>query len=48
MKSTHDTVWKSESLILDAGAISQGPIARVTLPQRLPAGFYGRFSALKG
>jgi len=32
--------WKSEALVFDAKDITQGPIARVTLPHRVPAGFH--------
>lgn len=38
---TTDThTWRSECLIFDARAIAEGPMARVRLPQRLPAGFH--------
>lgn len=33
--------WKSETLVFDAKDITQGPIARVQMPHRVPAGFHG-------
>ncbi len=41
--TTDVSTWRSECLIFDAGALSQGPIARVKLPQRLPTGFHTRW-----
>jgi len=32
--------WSSACLVFDARAIEAGPIAEITLPQRLPAGFH--------
>ncbi len=33
--------WSSHCLVLDAKDITQGPIAKIKLPHRLPAGFHG-------
>jgi carotenoid cleavage dioxygenase len=37
---TDSNTWKSECLVFDAKDIPHGPIARVQLPQRVPAGFH--------
>ncbi|RLQ20296.1 dioxygenase [Seongchinamella sediminis] len=37
---TDSNTWKSEALVFDARDITQGPIARVQLPHRVPAGFH--------
>jgi carotenoid cleavage dioxygenase len=37
---TNENTGKSEARILDAGQIEAGPIARVILPARVPAGFH--------
>lgn len=38
--TTDINTWRSECLVFDAREIARGPIARVQLPQRLPAGFH--------
>ena len=35
--------WSSACLVFDARALAQGPIARVKLPERIPAGFHATF-----
>lgn len=35
--------WKSECLVLRANALSDGPVARIKLPGRVPAGFHATF-----
>jgi carotenoid cleavage dioxygenase-like enzyme len=37
---TDSNTWKSEALIFNAKDITQGPIARVQLPHRVPVGFH--------
>jgi carotenoid cleavage dioxygenase-like enzyme len=37
--------WQSECLVLRADALADGPIARVKLPSRVPAGFHATFVA---
>lgn len=37
---TDSNTWKSEALVFDAKDITPGPIARVQLPHRVPAGFH--------
>lgn len=39
---------RSELLIMDAGAVAAGPVARVLLPRRVPAGFHGSWIAEEG
>jgi len=41
---TDSNTWKSELQIFNAQDISQGPIARVKLPHRVPAGFHAWWS----
>ncbi len=36
--------WKSYCVVFDATDIDQGPIARVALPQRVPAGFHASWT----
>ncbi len=36
--------WKSEALVFDAKDIAQGPIARVQIPNRVPAGFHSSWA----
>ncbi|MBT8115019.1 MAG: carotenoid oxygenase family protein [Arenicella sp.] len=38
---TDSNDWSSWSLVFDAKDIAQGPIARIKLPHRVPAGFHG-------
>lgn len=41
MTFTVDTTsWKSEAQIFDASDITQGPVARVQIPRRVPTGFH--------
>ncbi|MDG1483715.1 MAG: carotenoid oxygenase family protein [Myxococcota bacterium] len=40
--------WSSSVLVLDAADISAGPIARVRLPQRVPAGFHAAWMPAEG
>jgi len=40
--------WSSSVLVLDAADISAGPIARVRLPQRVPAGFHATWMPAEG
>ncbi|MEZ5502717.1 MAG: carotenoid oxygenase family protein [Halioglobus sp.] len=37
---TDSSDWRSRCLVFDAGDIAQGPIASVSLPQRVPFGFH--------
>ncbi len=41
--TTDAKTWKSACLIFDATNIKQGPVARVYLPLRLPAGFHSNW-----
>ena len=41
---TDSNTWKSELQIFDAQDISQGPIARVKIPHRVPVGFHAWWS----
>ncbi len=41
---TDSTSWISECLVFDARDISQGPVCRVQLPQRVPAGFHANWA----
>ena len=38
---TDSNTWKSEALVFNARDITVGPIARVQIPHRVPAGFHG-------
>ena len=37
---THDETLRSECWVFDARNIETGPLARVSLPQRVPSGFH--------
>jgi carotenoid cleavage dioxygenase-like enzyme len=41
---TDSNSWASHCLVFDATDIAQGPIARVTLPQRVPFGFHATWA----
>ncbi len=41
---TDSNNWKSECLVFDARDITAGPICRVQLPQRVPAGFHANWA----
>jgi carotenoid cleavage dioxygenase len=41
---TDSNDWRSFGLVFDAQAIEAGPIAKVTLPQRVPAGFHASWA----
>ncbi len=41
---TADRNGKSEALVIDARNLSATPVARVSLPQRVPAGFHGTWA----
>ena len=36
--------WASRCLVFDARDITRGPVARVTLPQRVPFGFHASWA----
>jgi carotenoid cleavage dioxygenase len=37
--------WNSDCLVFDARDITRGPLARVRMPQRVPAGFHATWAA---
>ncbi|RIS51790.1 hypothetical protein D2E46_24375 [Mycobacteroides abscessus] len=39
--STHESANAAELLVIDAADVQAGPVARVQLPRRVPAGFHG-------
>lgn len=41
---TDSNTWQSECLVFDARDITPGPICRVPLPQRVPAGFHASWA----
>jgi carotenoid cleavage dioxygenase-like enzyme len=41
--TTDRTDWRSECLVFDASNLSAGPIARLPLPRRVPAGFHANW-----
>ncbi len=41
---TNSHNWRSECLIFDGKCISQGPVARVKMPHRLPYGFHANWA----
>lgn len=41
---TDSNTWKSEALIFNAKDIAHGPIARIQLPHRVPAGFHASWA----
>ena len=41
---TDSNNWQSECLVFDARDITRGPICRVPLPQRVPAGFHASWA----
>lgn len=41
---TDANTWRSQCLVFDASDISQGPVARVQLPQRVPFGFHAHWA----
>lgn len=41
--TTDRTDWRSECLVFDAINLSAGPIARLPLPRRVPAGFHANW-----
>ena len=36
--------WSSHCLVFDATDVAAGPVARVTMPQRVPAGFHATWA----
>ena len=41
---TDSNTWTSEALVFDATDIAAGPVARVKMPQRVPAGFHAAWA----
>ena len=41
--TTDRTDWRSECVVFDASDISAGPIVRLPLPRRVPAGFHANW-----
>jgi carotenoid cleavage dioxygenase len=42
--TTDSNTWRSECLVFDAADIEQGPVCRVALPHRVPAGFHASWA----
>ena len=41
---TDSNTWRSHCLVFDATDIAQGPVARVTMPRRIPFGFHATWA----
>jgi carotenoid cleavage dioxygenase len=41
---TDSNDWSSHCLVFDATDVAAGPVARVTLPQRVPFGFHASWA----
>ncbi len=42
--TTDSNSWQSQCLVFDAGDVAAGPVCRVMLPQRVPAGFHATWA----